>query len=76
MDNKIGLYLHIPFCMSKCAYCDFYSNAGESDYERFVNAMALHMEDYAPSLRGREIDSLYRRRNAHRPAYRAADDAA
>ena len=59
MDNKIGLYLHIPFCMSKCAYCDFYSNAGESDYERFVNAMALHMEDYAPSLRGREIDSVY-----------------
>ena len=53
MDNKIGLYLHIPFCMSKCAYCDFYSTAGDADYERFVNAVALHMEDYAPSLKGR-----------------------
>ncbi len=25
-DNAIGLYLHIPFCAKKCAYCDFYSS--------------------------------------------------
>lgn len=25
-DNAIGLYLHIPFCVKKCAYCDFYSS--------------------------------------------------
>ena len=29
MAKKLGLYLHIPFCESKCAYCDFYSVAGK-----------------------------------------------
>ena len=27
----LGLYLHIPFCKSKCVYCDFYSLAGRED---------------------------------------------
>ena len=29
-DNleKLGIYIHIPFCKSKCDYCDFYSLAG------------------------------------------------
>ena len=26
--NRIGIYIHIPFCASKCAYCDFNSKAG------------------------------------------------
>ncbi|MEE1025628.1 MAG: radical SAM protein, partial [Acutalibacteraceae bacterium] len=25
MDEKLGIYIHIPFCVRKCAYCDFYS---------------------------------------------------
>ena len=28
MDKKLGVYIHIPFCASKCGYCDFYSLAG------------------------------------------------
>ena len=28
MPEKLGLYIHIPFCRSKCDYCDFYSLAG------------------------------------------------
>ena len=31
MENSLGLYLHIPFCRSKCDYCDFYSLAGQDD---------------------------------------------
>ena len=31
MGDKLGLYLHIPFCRSKCAYCDFYSLAGRAE---------------------------------------------
>jgi oxygen-independent coproporphyrinogen-3 oxidase len=27
-DKMLGLYVHIPFCKQKCAYCDFYSLAG------------------------------------------------
>ena len=26
--HPLGLYLHIPFCRSKCAYCDFYALSG------------------------------------------------
>ena len=25
MADKLGIYIHIPFCRSKCDYCDFYS---------------------------------------------------
>ena len=27
MADKLGIYIHIPFCRSKCDYCDFYSLA-------------------------------------------------
>ena len=28
MKPRLGIYIHIPFCASKCSYCDFYSVAG------------------------------------------------
>jgi oxygen-independent coproporphyrinogen-3 oxidase len=35
-----GLYIHIPFCRSKCAYCDFYSTPNTALMERYVNAIS------------------------------------
>ena len=40
MKKEIGLYVHIPFCVQKCAYCDFASFAGrEQDEAAYVDAV-------------------------------------
>jgi len=47
MDSKIpGLYIHIPFCLSKCLYCDFYSSTFLSALPRFLDALFKEMEMY------------------------------
>ena len=28
MEKNLGIYIHVPFCRSKCEYCDFYSLSG------------------------------------------------
>lgn len=39
MTNAFGIYVHIPFCIHKCSYCDFYSftQFGDSDFDRYVD---------------------------------------
>ena len=46
--TRFGLYLHIPFCRSKCAYCDFASWAGREKWmERYAAAVCAEMEKRA-----------------------------
>ena len=45
MKKELELYLHIPFCVRKCAYCDFLSNAAEDKtIDRYVNALIREIE--------------------------------
>lgn len=44
MARPALLYLHIPFCLRKCAYCDFYSESGHDDTVRVRYAAALRRE--------------------------------
>jgi putative oxygen-independent coproporphyrinogen III oxidase len=47
MDLKTpGLYIHIPFCISKCHYCDFYSLTSISAVPDFLDALFKEMERY------------------------------
>jgi oxygen-independent coproporphyrinogen-3 oxidase len=41
-----GLYIHIPFCLSKCPYCDFYSSTSISAVPEFLEALFKEMEMY------------------------------
>ena len=39
-----GLYLHVPFCKSRCAYCAFYSQTNTRQQEAFVAALCRELE--------------------------------
>ncbi len=55
-----GLYLHIPFCRTKCAYCDFSSYPGlEPLHAGYLEAVALELAQRAPRWRGVSFDTLY-----------------
>lgn len=44
---KAGIYIHIPFCKTKCFYCDFYSVAGRDEViPRFIKALLKEIESY------------------------------
>lgn len=60
MEKTLGIYIHIPFCASKCAYCDFYSVAGaESLMDRYKNAVIKSVSEWSSQLQGYAIDTVY-----------------
>ena len=60
MKNKLGLYLHIPFCAKKCAYCDFYSLAGRGEcWQPYVDALCARLRQRAPSCAKYVVDTVY-----------------
>ena len=60
MKKRLGIYIHIPFCASKCGYCDFYSLQG-CDYlmPDYQDALIDHMEESAGAIKNYEVDSVY-----------------
>ena len=60
MRKTLGIYIHIPFCASKCGYCDFYSLAG-CDYlmPEYHEALLQHIEESASSIKNYDVDTIY-----------------
>ena len=63
MQNKeeLSLYIHIPFCVRKCGYCDFLSApADEKARDRYVQALLMEIERYrGTETADRKIKTLY-----------------
>jgi len=59
--NPLGLYIHIPFCQSKCAYCDFYSLSGSGDalMHRYAQAVIRQMGNYSHAARDYVVNSIF-----------------
>jgi len=61
----LSLYIHIPWCVEKCPYCDFNSHSIKdqfnlSDHEdEYIHALFLDLEQTLPDIWGRSIDSIF-----------------
>lgn len=59
MDKKTSLYLHIPFCIKRCSYCDFVTHTDNSNalIEEYVNRLCNEIESYKPE--NLEINTIF-----------------
>lgn len=59
-DEGFGLYVHWPFCISKCPYCDFNSHVSESvDHKRWRDALLTELEHFAARTHTRTLTSIF-----------------
>lgn len=59
--RPLGIYVHIPFCKSKCSYCNFcsYTNVSQNVMDSYVNALLLQAEDFAVQCKNHYVNSIY-----------------
>ncbi|MBV9925323.1 MAG: radical SAM family heme chaperone HemW [Acidobacteria bacterium] len=58
--NRAGIYIHVPFCRSRCSYCDFATGAFEEALAaNYVAALAREIESFDPQGLSREVDTVY-----------------
>jgi len=58
--ETLGLYVHIPFCRRKCAYCDFVSYPGrESQIDDYIDAVIAEARLYADVLSSYGVDTVF-----------------
>ena len=60
MPKKLGLYIHVPFCLKKCLYCDFCSFPAYSEdmMDAYVKRLNLDIERYSKGFSG-AVDTIY-----------------
>lgn len=54
-----GIYMHIPFCKTRCIYCDFYSTTQSSLQTPYVEALCKELEMRREYLQGESVETIY-----------------
>lgn len=59
--RNLGLYIHIPFCVKKCNYCDFYSLGcvANGGIERYIDALCKHLSKEGENYGERAVDTVF-----------------
>ena len=59
--KPLGIYVHVPFCRSKCQYCDFYSLATNDDHlmHNYLNAICAHIKEAGALAPQYLVDTIY-----------------
>ena len=57
----LGIYIHVPFCRSKCQYCDFYSETTSNDQvmDAYIQAMRQHIREAGKLAPNHQVDTIY-----------------
>lgn len=66
MDKRLGIYVHVPYCIRKCPYCGFYSKAvGESfdvhgeEFKEYKSKLIKSIREYGEVSMGKTVDSIF-----------------
>ena len=61
LKKPLGIYVHIPFCRSKCHYCDFYSvtDMDSLTQDGYLDAVCDHIRETGPLAPGYRVDTVY-----------------
>ena len=59
--TPLGIYVHVPFCRSKCQYCDFYSVTEKHDklLDGYLDAICAHIKESGPLAPAHKVDTIY-----------------
>ena len=58
--KKLELYLHIPFCESKCKYCDFLSaSADSSAHKAYVDKLVEEIRAQGSNYKGYQVNTIF-----------------
>ena len=59
--TPLGIYVHVPFCRSKCQYCDFYSVTDRDDktLDSYLDAVCTHIKEAGALAPGYLVDTVY-----------------
>lgn len=59
--TPLGLYVHVPFCRSRCQYCDFYSTTNKEDnfHDGYLTAVCQHIKEAGLLAPNHLVDTIY-----------------